>query len=359
MLFKQQIEQIKEFVQKHERHIGTGALILGALFDIATLTKPDSVFGIISLTSYVVIVGGSILLLNARSAREKESVWLLILIQFCFGNLASGLLVLYSQSGTLVGSWLFLLVLLGFLIGNEFARERYARLRSQLIGYYVLLIAYAGFIVPLMLKAVGTWVFLLSSLISLMVMGGYIALVYTAAPARVKLDWKGSVIGIAVVAALFNGLYFLNFIPPVPLSLTDIAIYHSVVREGMEYKVTMEAKPKWYNVFAQLRHTMHLVQGEGVYCFSSVYAPANLSTPIYHRFEEFDTKTNAWITRSRVAFPINGGRGEGYRGYTFKSNLTEGRWRCSIETTGGALIGRQTFGVSYVATSTPLVTEFR
>ncbi|MBY0293975.1 DUF2914 domain-containing protein [Patescibacteria group bacterium] len=352
-------QTIKSFVQKHERHIGTAALFVGAAFDWLTITKPDSLFGSISLTTYLVIAGGSILLLNARSAREKESVWLVILLQFCFGNLASGLLVLYSQSGTLVGSWLFLLVLAGFLIGNEFARSRYLRLRSQLIGYFVLLSAYAGFIVPVVLKEVGVNIFLLSSALSIAFMVGYVALVYAAAPSRVRGDWKGALVGIVITSAIFNGLYFLNFIPPVPLSLTEVGVYHDVVRTDTTYKVTGEKEFKWYDPRAYRTQTIHLGAGEGVFCFSSVYAPVGLTTPIYHRFEQYDVASKSWKTRSRIAFPINGGRDEGYRGYSFKASLSDGSWRCSIETEEGALIGRKTFNVSVGSYVPLLVTQFR
>lgn len=352
---KELFQKTKEYVIKHERRIGTFALILGAIFDWLTITKPDSLFGIISLSSYMVIAGGCILLLNARSAREKESPWLMILLQFCFGNLASGLLVLYSQSATLVGSWLFLLVLAGFLVGNEFARKRYAMLRAHLIGLYILLSAYVGFMVPILLKKVGTEIFLLGSVLSLALMVGYVALVFASAPSRLKGDWKGAVIGVLITAGVFNALYFLNFIPPVPLTLTEISIFHSVERTNEGYLVMGEARPHIYDIRAQLFPRFNIKGGEGTYCFSSVYAPVGLTAPIYHRFEQYDEKASVWKTRSRIAFPISGGRDSGYRGYSFKSALEEGRWRCSVETENGALIGRKNFTVSYVREAPALV----
>lgn len=350
---------IKNFIEKHERHIGTAALFVGAAFDWLTITKPDSLFGGISLATYLAVAGGSILLLNARSAREKESVWLVVLLQFCFGNLASGLLVLYSQSATLVGSWLFLLVLGAFLVGNEFARKRYVRLRSQLVGYFILVTAYAGFVVPVLLTAVGTSIFLLSVALSLSFMVGYVALIYAAAPSRVRGDWKGTLVGVVIVAGVFNALYFLNFIPPVPLSLKEAGVYHSVTRSVSGYAVVGEIRPKWYDIRALMTTKVHIVAEEGLYCFSSVYAPVGLKTPIYHRWEQYDMTSKEWETRARIPFPISGGRDEGYRGYSYKGSLADGEWRCSIETQEGALIGRRTFTVSVIAQEPELVTEIR
>ena len=359
MSFASRIQAAKKYIQHHERHIGTAALLIGAAFDWITITKPDSLFGLISITSYLVMALGGILLLNARTAREKESVWLLILIQFCFGNLSSGLLVLYSQSATLVGSWLFLLALLGFLIGNEFARERYLRLRSHIIGFYVLLSAYCAFMLPILLSAVGTRIFLLSSAVSFVLIFSYGSLVYAAAPSRVRADWKGTFIGLILVTLLFNGFYFLGVIPPVPLSLTEVSMFHSVVKDGNAYIVSGEVPPKWYDLRSQLFPSVHITAAGGAYCFSSVYAPVGLTAPIYHRWEQYDAASKTWVTRLKVAFPINGGRAEGYRGYTFKAGLTEGKWRCSIETTEGALIGRETFTVSFVASPPTLVVGSR
>jgi hypothetical protein len=47
---------------------------------------------------------------------------------------------------------------------------------------------------------------------------------------------------------------------------------------------------------------------------------------------------------SQVSFPINGGRAEGYRGFTV-AVVTPGKWRCDVETSGGLLIGRISFDV--------------
>lgn len=345
------------FLQRHERHLSTVALILGAIFDWLTITKPDSLFGSISLAAYLTVAAGGILLLNARKAREKESIWLPPIIQFCFGNLASGLLVLYSQSATIVGSWLYLLVLGGFLIGNEFARERYARLRSHVIGFYVLLCAYGAFLVPVILKAIGWKIFLLSSALCLSVMLGYVLLLLSVAPSRVKGDWKGTVIGLLAVTGVFNGLYFLNFIPPIPLSLTSVGVYQGVTWAGDRYVLEGEAQPNFWDVRAYLRPIVHVPKGYGAYCFSEVYAPVGLSTPIYHEWEYYNEKEGAWESRLRISFEIHGGRQSGFRGYSYKSNLMPGTWRCLVETEEGALIGRSTFSV--VAGQPSLQTTYR
>lgn len=353
------LREVRSLLQKHKSHIPTAALVIGAVWDWLTLTRPDTLYANVMLLSYLVIASGTILLLNHRSVRQDtEPVWMLALMQFCMGNLASGLLVLYSQSATIVGSWLFLLVLAGFVLGNEFARERYARLRSHLIAYYVVLSAYLGLVVPLLVGMIGGTVFFLSMCAGLGIMFLYLTVLYKIAPARVQKDWRMTAVGIGAVFAIYNALYFTNFIPPVPLSLKDVGVYQNVERiDGVGssiYQVSGEPAPRWYDVSAKLDPQVHVVLPGVLYCVSAVFTPDNLSVPIYHRWEELIEGT--WLTRSRISFPIYGGRDGGFRGYTMKA-VEAGKWRCSVETTSGELIGRQTFTVVPVAKLPELVTE--
>ncbi len=47
---------------------------------------------------------------------------------------------------------------------------------------------------------------------------------------------------------LLNIFYFLNWIPPVPLSMKYAGIYHTVHRDG-EFYILKHEKPKWYQIF--------------------------------------------------------------------------------------------------------------
>jgi len=152
------------------------------------------------------------------------------------------------------------------------------------------------------------------------------------------------------VFLLFNALYFLNIIPPVPLSLKNIGIYHSLERlpasaGGMQgiYRATYE-EPMWFVFWRDTSTTYTLHAGASATCFSSVFAPAKLSAPVYHRWEKYSEQDNEWAQVSRIPFNISGGRDGGFRGFTNLS-VTPGRWRCNVETQGGALIGRTAFTV--------------
>ncbi len=84
-----------------------------------------------------------------------------------------------AKAGTFAGSALFLLLLLGMLVGNEFLKSRYAQLRFNIVIYYTLLLTYCIIAVPtFLLHSVGTLVFLASGVLSLVIIAGFLSLVY-------------------------------------------------------------------------------------------------------------------------------------------------------------------------------------
>jgi hypothetical protein len=80
-----------------------------------------------------------------------------------------------------------------------------------------------------------------------------------------------------------------------------------------------------------------------------------LTTRIVHRWEWFDPATGKWVPESNVTFSINGGRDQGYRGYTIKSKPKPGAWRVNIVTDDGRPLGRIRFAVLMEAPPKPLV----
>jgi len=122
-------------------------------------------------------------------------------------------------------------------------------------------------------------------------------------------------------------------------------VYHSILKQGScNYLALYEPSPWWQ--FWRNTSGTYVVSGTATaMCFSSVFAPTDLNAPIYHRWEKKDSSTGQWMTVSRVAFGISGGREDGYRGYSLTSALSPGSWRCDVETAQGQLIGREDFMV--------------
>ena len=340
------------FWQKYEHHLGVGALVVGFSFDVILAKSPANVVDNILLVSYLFIAATIITLLNIAPVRRRreegvgEPLVFLLILQFCFGGLASNLLVLYGKSGTFAADAIFIALLVCLVLGNEYLRSRYAQLRFNIATYYFLLLTYCIIAGPTFIfHSIGTASFFLSGLISLAVMSVFLLILFAAVLRGVQRKKQIHQIGvmIAVMFVVFNGLYFLNIIPPVPLSLKDIGVYHSVLKYSSgDYLAIYEPAP-WYAFWQDTSSTFHYTVGESAYCFSSVYAPAKIDTPIYHVWEEYSASAQGWQTVARISFDIAGGRTDGYRGFSVVTLGSAGQWRCNVETQSGALIGRTTF----------------
>ena len=76
-----------------------------------------------------------------------------------------------------------------------------------------------------------------------------------------------------------------------------------------------------------------------------MFAPVDLRTTIYHRWQYRPRGAGHFSTTDRIGFAISGGREGGYRGYTIKQRVLPGDWRMDAETAEGRIIGRVSFRV--------------
>ena len=126
-----------------KRHAGAIAIVVGFVWDSFTLGRPDQLFNNIVFISYLSVAAFAIILLAIYERKKGGApLFLLPLMQFSFGNLAGGLLVVYGKSGTFSGSILFFLILIAFVVGNEFAKGYYQQLSFHLAAWYFLLFGY-------------------------------------------------------------------------------------------------------------------------------------------------------------------------------------------------------------------------
>lgn len=360
---KENVERLTELWWRYERHLIVLGLATGFVFDLVIAERPDSVFNNIWLLSYLLLAAGLIVVLNVRETRraheehQAHPLMLLFGLQVCFGALASNLLVLYLHSGTWAGSAIFLGLMAALLVGNEFLRGRYGMLRLNVSVLYFLLLSYCVLAVPtFLLHSIGPFPFLVSGAVSLGIIALFLFILDLAVFRGDKRARLMQVFGIvSVIFMVYASLYFLNVIPPVPLALKDIGIYHSVLRHSSGDYVVVFEEPRWFEWWNATSRTFTLTNARTAFCFSSVFAPTELNAPIVHRWEQYNEAAGEWQTRSRVEFSISGGRDEGYRGFSQKSALQEGRWRCSVETQAGALVGR--FGFTVVGRSAPELSQ--
>lgn len=344
---------MKNLYQKLKSHGSALAFILGFIWDNIMLSRIDHSFANIMLSTYLTLSALSIITLNLHSVRRrrlgdqgKNAKWLPLIIQFCFGSLFSAYIIFYTRSASLFVNWPFLVFLVTLVFANEFFRERYVSPVFQLGTFFTVLFSYSIFSLPILIGRVGGDVFILSGIASLV---GITLLSFFVRLADKEEHSKNRLLLVAVIAGiycLFNVAYFTGIIPPIPLALKEIGVYHSVIKNGSgSYAVSFEPG-RWYPFSNDTSDIFTRAKNEPVYVFSSVFAPTKINAPISHSWSYFDETDKIWVTTDRIQFPLSGGREEGFRAYSVKSSVFPAKWRVDVETAGEKLIGRIEFQIT-------------
>ena len=360
-------ERVPEnLIQQVRKFVPLGAFTGGFTWDSLTLTRVDSLLDNAILLTYLLLLGLSIVLMYLTVERIEEQApvrdipeesgtgraswlrrfrgWYPNLIQFFMGGLFSSYVVFYFHSASMSRTLVFVLLLFGLLVANEFLKDSLRNIHLTMGLYFFVSFAFFTFSIPVITKHFGFLTFLASGLVSLALVSGICFWLFRARVLSGRRQMWVLIAQSMVILVLLNGLYKLNWIPPVPLSVKQAGIYHNVERTGDSYALSY-AKPHWYR-FWQTSDTLFMMrEGDRAYCFSSVFAPSELSTAIYHHWSFYGTRKNQWTETDRISLGITGGRYKGWRTYTRKSHIKPGRWKVDIRTEGGQMLGQISFRV--------------
>lgn len=354
------IAKLTTFVERYQHQLSIGAFLVGFTIDTIILKRIDLLISnafLITYLSVVVLVMLSLHHFAARPPRLRVTQRLHALLpfvgQFSFGALFSGFLIFYSQAGSVVASWPFLLLILALIVGNEFMRAYQHRLTYQATLLFFCLFSFAIYAVPILLGRMSDSIFELSGVVALALFSVVLWLLRLVDRQRLAASLGSIVLSVVTVYGLVTALYFSNILPPIPLALKDIGVYHDITREGDGYRVLAESAP-WYARLTGVQVTVS--KGETLYAYSSVFAPTRLNTQIVHRWER--RVDGEWVTESAVPFGIVGGRDGGYRGYSALPITVPGEWRVRVETVRGQLIGSEQFSVTFSERAPSLQSRF-
>lgn len=358
-MFGEKFKKFDVWFEKYDRHISSAGLLIGFIIDNLTLQRIDRVFDNTILLAYIFLSGFGLFVINMYEGGRLTHPFFVslrkyvpLVIQYALGGLFSGFFIFYSRSATLGSSWLFILLLLLLLLGNEFLKKQYARLTFQISVYFVAVFSYLIFIVPILFNRLGAFMFILSGVFSLMFIYCFIWLINKVVPDRIRQAKRLIIFSISVIFVGMHVMYFTNIIPPIPLSLKEGGVYHAILRTSENAYLAEQEERRWYEFLD--RYTDHTISaGQGAYVFSSIFAPTDIVVPIIHEWQLLNEVIDEWETKSRVQFTISGGRSDGYRGYTQKNDLSEGKWRVNITTKRGQTIGRVYFRVVYSDVTVP------
>ena len=267
------------------------------------------------------------------------------LLQFMFGNLLSSLFILYFKSANHWLAWLMSLLLGVMLVANEYLEDKYKRFTLSWAQFGFCAMLLFNFALPYLLGSIHAAWFYLSTLLG----AGSAYWLYKKTP-----NHDGSIWPVGLIASVLMLAYTFDVIPPVPLVKRDIAVGYAINKVDGHYQLSQQPS-SWWVFWRETSNDLHVAPGQRVYCFSSVFAPSGLKTRLYHRWQYHDKK-KGWLTKSRVGFALSGGRNNGFRGYTYNTNLQAGEWKVSVETENDKTVAVQEFSVkAEPSTLTPYV----
>ena len=326
----------------------------GVSYDTLTLTRIDRLQDNLLLLIYLLLLGVLIVLtgrLGIEPAPDREHLaalspfarWVLrarpyypMAVQFLLGGLFSAYAIFYSRSATLTSSAIFFALLILLLVGNEFLRDRLSSLRLLVSLYALVCFAFFTFFLPVMTGLMNAAVFLAGAGLTAVVTFRVVHLIYRNNPDRSKREAVGVTAPAFVLIGLLVGFYFLNWIPPVPLSMKFGGIYREVQRQGDQFLLTYDRH--WYEVWKRSENPFPA--NEPIYCFTAIFAPVALNTTVYHHWYFRPNSSKLFTHADKIPIKISGGREGGYRAYTFKQRLDQGDWRVDVETEDGRIVGR-------------------
>jgi hypothetical protein len=356
---------IHGWYKRFERPISSLSLVGGFVFDAITLKRVDLFWENFWVIAHLVAVAVFIILINyyenkgvAEENKEQIHFWLINALQFVFGGLLSTFLVFYFRSTTLLVTWPFLVLLALAFIANESLKKHYARLTFQISFFYLSVFSFAIFLVPIFYHRIGQDVFFVSGILSLAILGLFRICFEFFVREKFRKERKAIIFSILGIYFIVNILYFLNLIPPIPLSLKDAGVYHSITRNNTGNYTVQSERTSWLDYF-DFHENFHKLPNEAVNVYSAVFSPTLFSLTIVHEWQMYNENFNEWITTNRVDFPITGGRDGGYRIYSTKIDPSPGKWRVNIETADGQIIGRLQFNVIETKTKPILETKVK
>lgn len=352
--------------QRYERYLIPLALVVGLVSDFILFQYTNTQLVFTILAGHLTLASAMIALIHYGDAEAVLPIWRWlkyirlfapVALQFSFGALLSSFFIFYWFSGSFFSSWPFITLVVFLLVSNDVLKKYYLRLPVAIGVYYFILFSYFALVLPYLLSTIEPWVFVVAGLVSLGIMLLYVGALSLIVPRILKSRF---VLG-NIVLVVFVGLhilYFMNLIPPVPLSIRDAGVFHLVERTSAgDYLTRGEGRSPIYEFF--FGRIIHHTEGTPVYVYTAIFAPTKFATRVAHHWYQYDTSARTWRSIDRIVYPISGGRDDGYRGFTQRTNVYPGKWRVDVETERRQVIGRITFEIVTVEQEPPLFDEQR
>ncbi|HTS80581.1 MAG TPA: DUF2914 domain-containing protein [Myxococcaceae bacterium] len=344
--------RIRAFRARHARGEAISFFAGGFLFDAVMVGRIDETPMLLQQAAYLLVTGlllGGMLrfeLLHLEPPRWLRRPWRYVehVMHFLLGTLLNAFILFYVKSGSGVTAVLFLVLISALLVMNE--HPRFHRLGPVVIFglYSFALTSYLAYLLPVLLGHLRPWMFFVASALSLLPI-----LLLARGMARWGEDSRralrqalGPALGVQVLLLV---LFVLHLVPPVPLSVRSLGVWHRVDREGQEFKLSRLPRSRWSDLWRKDERVFLARPGDRVYVFTRIFAPRNFRDEVRVRWARWEPSRGAWNQSDAIPLRIVGGREEGFGGFAYKQNWSPGDWRVAIETDDGREIGRIRFEI--------------
>lgn len=346
------IQRLKLYYEKNERSIAALSFIAGFLFDIVTLSRIDSWLSIGQQVVYLAVIMTvltQMMLEQAAPPRETEGMFALrrwyyqyrsAIVHFVFGSLLNLYTIFFFKSSSLLVSFSFLGFMVLLLVANESKRFKSLGLPIKFAMLSLCVLSLFAYLVPILVGSIGLLVFLISMLVGCLPVVALGWRIRIRAPQLLPQVRMQIHVPLGLMLIGFFVLYYFRVIPPVPLSIPFIGVYHAVERTEEGYRLSHERPPWrfWHNGDQEFLAR----PGDKVFVFFRIFSPTRFSDQVLVRWYWKDG-ARGWTLQDSIPIKIVGGREQGFRGYGFKSNYQAGAWKVQIETTDAREIGRVYF----------------
>jgi len=344
------IERLRLYYAENEQRIAVLSFICGFLFDIVTVERADHWLAIVQQVVYIAVILAALTQMfleeggtqpgPAGALKRWYYQYRTALVHFFLGTLLNVYTIFFFKSSSLLVSFAFLAFLVFLLWANESERVKSMGLSFKFTLLALCTLCFAANVVPIFVGSIGLTVFLVSMLAGCVPVTGVVWWIRRKKPDLFPRARRQMLVPLGGVLVGFLVFYFFRLIPPVPLSIPFIGVYHAVEKTQDSYRLSHE-RPIW-RIWQRGDQEFLAQPGDRVYVFFRIFSPTRFSDQVQVRWYWKD-EARGWVLQDTIPIKIVGGRAEGFRGYGFKSNYQAGEWKVQVETTDSREIGRVYF----------------
>lgn len=338
------ITKFNAFLTRYEKTSGLLFFALGFAWDWFTIGRIDSISEIAFLVAYFVLLSVSVYLSYTHhtydSLKKYESYlqkYLPVATQFFLGGLTSSFVVFFYRSVSLSRTATFLIIITLILITNEFFRKRITA-KVLFVHFSFVSFVFFGCITPLMFSLIGSKTFYISGILSLVLLSLIRVFISLRVNKDIKRKLKGTFYSIVLTHIVIILLFIFKLIPPVPLALKHGLVAYDVNKIDGKYQVTYKPT-EWYKIWKKNENELKFKDQDTIFVFTSIFSPKAINKKVFHKWSHYDKKLEEWNMTDHIGYLIQGGRSNGYRAYTYKTNIVEGDWKVEVTTDEDIIIG--------------------